>query len=145
MWEALLPFAYVFNKFEIFSGMTICSEQYILDKTIFDMMRYFFRYPLRLPFWLGISLFSVCAFLMIYSWNISIEKFFKKNTKKIPAKFAQKLYTQKPSSLFGWRQSFFFSGNENFFLHKNTQKSFSHILWVAMILYDYSCEKIRMW
>jgi hypothetical protein len=31
----LLPFAYVFNKFEIFSGITICSEQYILDKTIF--------------------------------------------------------------------------------------------------------------
>lgn len=33
--EKFLPFAYVFNKFEILSGMTICSEQYILDKTIF--------------------------------------------------------------------------------------------------------------
>lgn len=31
-----IPFAYVFNKFEIFSGITICSEQYILDKTIFS-------------------------------------------------------------------------------------------------------------
>jgi hypothetical protein len=34
MLHMYVPFAYVFNKFEIFSGMTICSEQYILDSTM---------------------------------------------------------------------------------------------------------------
>jgi hypothetical protein len=73
--------------------MTICSEQYILDKTIFDMMRYFF--PIS----------SSTSFL---AWNLTIfrmrlpddlqlkyqqrEVLYEKN----PAKFAQKLYTQKP-------------------------------------------------
>lgn len=35
-----IPFAYVFNKFEILSGITICSEQYILDKTIFTIFHF---------------------------------------------------------------------------------------------------------
>jgi hypothetical protein len=40
-----------------------------------------------------------------------------------------KSFTHKNLS-FGWRQSFLlFEGNEKI-LHKNTQKSFSHILWL---------------
>lgn len=126
----LLPFAYVFNKFEIFSGMTICSEQYILDKTIFDTI--FFLYPFLLPFWLGISQYSVCAFLMIYSWNIRMEK-------KNLVKFAQKLYTQKP--LFGWRKSFFFFFRAMKKFYTKTLKKVFHIFYGC---YDFIRYEIKI-
>lgn len=59
-----LPFAYVFNKFEILSGITICSAQYILDNTIsffllilflFFSLVFFYVLEFRFAFFLLVS------------------------------------------------------------------------------------------
>ena len=60
-----LPFAYVFNKFEIFSGMTICSEQYILDKTMF-----FAPGNLLSSVWMFFSLFSLDFTKQIFLFTV---------------------------------------------------------------------------
>lgn len=74
-----LPFAYVFNKFEILSGITICSAQYILDNTIFYFVAFVFvsllgcfllcpRIFLRLVFvgfWWCLYLFSFKRWFMM--------------------------------------------------------------------------------
>lgn len=120
MWEALLPFAYVFNKFEIFSGMTICSEQYILDKTI--SIVFSISYSTSFLAW------DLCVpFLDDLQLNIS-GSFGKKSSE-----ICTKALNTKTS--FGWRQSFLFSSNENFYT-KTLKKSFSYILWLLWFPYD---------
>lgn len=95
------------------------------------------------PFSIWCDFFAISSSTSFLAWNLTIFRMclpddlqlkyqhreVLKGAHKKPAKFAQKLYTQKP--LFGWRQSFLLVGGQwKKFYTKTLKKSFSHILWL---------------